>query len=372
MPDRNPPPPEFTPSVISKISSVSHRKLIPYSVIFELTHRCNERCVHCYLDHPTPKEKVEQELSTGEVCDILDQLAEAGTLHLSITGGEIFLRKDIWEIIEHARSRHFAINLLTNATMIDEALADRIKAVAPWEMGISVYGATAETHDRITKLPGSFDKTIAAIRMLKERGLTVNLKCTLMTDNVDEFDLIKDLGEKLDVKYTIDPLIAPGIDGSNRPCGQRISDEDLHRILSDDRFNQGLLTFGTREFTEGAQMTLDTYMCKAGTNFLSIDPYGAVFPCIQFTMEAGSLREQSFKEIWESSEVLKKIRATTMADVEGCSDCSLLPICFRCPGVALLEDGDAFGPSSFACRTSKMRRLVQEKRPASDIDKINT
>lgn len=371
MSDNTPADPRYEPSVLGKISSVSHRRLIPYSVILELTHRCNEKCLHCYLSHPT-KEKVRQELTTDEIRNILDQLAEAGTLHLSITGGEIFLRRDIWEIIEHARGRHFAINLLTNATMIDEALADRIKAVAPWEMGISVYGATAATHDRITQLPGSFEKTIRAITLLKERGLKVNLKCTLMKDNVGEFDLIKTLGERLDVKYTIDPLIAPGIDGSSRPCANRISDEDLHRILGDEKFNQGLLTFGTREYSEGAQMTRDTYMCKAGTNFLSIDPYGNVFPCIQFQMAAGNLRESSFAEIWDHSPVLQKIRATTMADVEKCSECSLLPICFRCPGVALLEDGDAFGPSSFACRTAKMRRLVQEKRPASDIDKIET
>jgi radical SAM protein with 4Fe4S-binding SPASM domain len=371
MSDKTPPEPGFRPSVLGKISSVSHQGLIPYSAIIELTHRCNEKCLHCYLDHPS-REKAQQELTTAEIRGILDQLADAGTLHLSITGGEIFLRRDIWEIIEHARSRHFAINLLTNATMIDEAMADRIKAVAPWEMGISVYGATAETHDKITQFPGSFKKTIAAITMLKARGLKVNLKCTLMNDNVAEFDLIKTLGDRLGVKYTIDPLITPGINGSSRPCGNRISDEDLHRILSDKKFNQGLLTFGTREYSEGAQMTRETYMCKAGTNFLSIDPYGNVFPCIQFQMSAGNLRETSFAEIWANSAVLKKIRQTTMADVEKCSECSLLPICFRCPGVALLEDGDAFGPSSFACRTSKMRRLVQEKRPASDIDDIDT
>jgi len=371
MPENNSSAGEGRPSVTYKISSISHQRLIPYSVIFELTHRCNEKCLHCYLDHPS-REQVQEELTTAEICGILEQLAEAGTLHLSITGGEIFLRRDIWEIIEKARKLHFAINLLTNATMIDEALADRIKAVAPWEMGISVYGATAETHDRITQLPGSFKKTIAAIMMLKARGVKVNLKCTLMKDNVDEFDLIKTLGDRLDVKYTIDPLIAPAISGSSRPCGNRIDDEELHRILSDEQFNQGLLTFGTREYTEGAQMTRDTYMCKAGTNFLSIDPYGNVFPCIQLQMSAGNLRETAFSEIWETSPVLKKIRETTMADVEKCGDCSLLPICFRCPGVALLEDGDAFGPSSFACRTSKMRRLVQEKRPASDIDDIET
>ncbi len=87
MPDNTPPEQMFQPSVVGKISSVSHQKLIPYSVILELTHRCNEKCLHCYLDHPS-KDKVKQELTTAEICGILDQLAEAGTLHLSITGGE--------------------------------------------------------------------------------------------------------------------------------------------------------------------------------------------------------------------------------------------------------------------------------------------
>lgn len=364
-------PPRPGPSLITKISGLSQQQYIPYSVVFELTHRCNERCAHCYLDHPSA-DLARNELSLEEVRGILDQLAACGTLHLSLTGGEIFCRRDIWEIIGHARGLHFALNLLTNATMVDEAIADRLKKIAPWEMGISVYGATAETHDRVTKLPGSFERTLRAIRLFQERGVRVNLKCTLMKDNVGEFDLIKDLGERLGVKYTIDPLIAPAADGSMRPCGNRIDDEELYRILSDQKFNQGLLSFGTREYSEGAAMSRETFMCKAGTNFCSIDPYGRVLPCVQFHLEAGNLREQSFREIWESSPVLLKLRQTTMAEIKPCGKCSLLPLCFRCPGVALLEDGDAYGRSSFACRVSKVRRLIQEKRPVTEIDSVET
>jgi MoaA/NifB/PqqE/SkfB family radical SAM enzyme len=137
--------------LVQQIQERAARKKIPFSCHFDLTYHCNLNCVHCYVvkeDRP--------ELNTAEVKSILDQLAAAGTLYLSFSGGEIFTREDFFEIAEYARKLHFALRLLTNGTLIDEETADRIAALNPDLVSISIYSANPEIHDEITSVPGSF------------------------------------------------------------------------------------------------------------------------------------------------------------------------------------------------------------------------
>src|SRR5207244_9437757 len=91
------------------------RKRLPLSVHFDLTYRCNERCVHCYLDHED-----HGEMTTAEVKDVLDQLASSGTLFLTFSGGELLLRKDFFELLAYARRLQFDVKIKTNAILIKE------------------------------------------------------------------------------------------------------------------------------------------------------------------------------------------------------------------------------------------------------------
>src|SRR5271168_3603936 len=95
---------------------------IPLSVQVDLTYRCNERCVHCYLDHND-----HGEMTTAEIKHLLDEMAEAGVFILTLSGGEIFLRKDFFDILEHARRLMFCVKLKTNAVLIREKEARRLK-----------------------------------------------------------------------------------------------------------------------------------------------------------------------------------------------------------------------------------------------------
>ena len=134
---------------------------IPLSVQLDLTYRCNERCIHCYLDHED-----HGEMSTGEIKDLLDQLAAAGTFFLNFSGGEIFMRKDLFEILEYARKLQFSIKLKTNAVMIRAAKAKRLAALGLESVQISLYSHKPEVHDEITQLPGSFKRTMEGARSM--------------------------------------------------------------------------------------------------------------------------------------------------------------------------------------------------------------
>ena len=152
---------------------------IPLNVHFDLTYRCNERCLHCYLEHED-----HGELTTVEVKGILDQLAGAGTLFLTFSGGEIFLRRDFLELAAYAKQLHFDLSLKTNALLVNRERAARLRALGVSKIQISIYSADPAIHDAITKVRGSFERSLQAIRFLKAQGLQVKIACPLMKLNV--------------------------------------------------------------------------------------------------------------------------------------------------------------------------------------------
>src|SRR3954470_16560605 len=135
------------PSLMQQMGAKALRLGIPLGVQLDLTYRCNERCVHCYLDHDD-----HGEMTTAEIKDLLVQFAAAGVFFLTLSGGEILMRRDFFEILAHARSLLFSVKLKTNAVMIHEREADRIAELSPDSVQISVYSHRAEVHDGITKL----------------------------------------------------------------------------------------------------------------------------------------------------------------------------------------------------------------------------
>src|SRR6202047_125804 len=152
---------------------------IPISVHLDITYRCNERCVHCYLDHED-----HGEMTTAEIKDILNQLSDAGVFFLTLSGGEVLMRRDFLEIVERARQLLFNVKVKTNGVMIREKGAARLRQRGVEQVQISVYSHRTEVHDAITKLPGSLKRTIRAIRFLKSEGLKVVIANVHMHSNL--------------------------------------------------------------------------------------------------------------------------------------------------------------------------------------------
>ena len=139
-----------TPSLMQHLGEKAQLLGVPISVQLDLTYRCNERCIHCYLDHDD-----HGEMNTAEILDLLEQMAAAGVFFLTISGGEILMRRDFFEILEYARKLMFCVKLKTNGVMIREEQAARLARAAIDSVQISIYSHKAEVHDAITKLPGS-------------------------------------------------------------------------------------------------------------------------------------------------------------------------------------------------------------------------
>src|SRR5579883_2726556 len=274
---------------------------IPLTVHIDVTYRCNERCVHCYLDHDD-----KGEMTTQEIKNVLEQLAEAGVFFLVFSGGEVFMRRDFLDLVEHARKLMFNVKVKTNGVMIHQAEARRLRELGVEQVQLSVYSHRPEVHDAITKLPGSFKRTLDAIRFLKSQGLKVTLSNVLMTVNRADQQGTHALAKELGVSYTLDPTVTPKLEG---------------------------------------------YSCSAGHTACYISPYGDVFPCVQFPLPTGNVRRQKFADIWYRSPQMEEVRNIKVKDLPVCSTCTHAASCSRCPGLAYME-GSMRGPSSTDCEKS--------------------
>ena len=243
---------------------------IPLSVQLDVTYRCNERCVHCYLDHNDYGE-----MTTAEIKDLLDQLAAAGVFFLVFSGGEVFLRRDFFELLEYARSLLFSVKVKTNAVMIRENEADRLAELGLDGVQISVYSHRPEVHDGITKLPGSLKRTLAGARLLRERGVKVIFANVLMRQNAFDYEGVRSVALEMGAEFTIDPTITPMMDGKRGVLELNIRQAELQQVLHDET-----LVGSVEEFCAPPsgpledQDAYETLPCSAGHTACYVSPYG--------------------------------------------------------------------------------------------------
>jgi len=340
---------------------------LPWSVHVDLTYRCNERCIHCYLDHED-----HGEMKTQEIKNVLEQLAQTGTLFLTFSGGEIFLRSDLFELLEFARSLHFDISLKTNALLIDVERARKLRELSVRKIQISIYSAEPEVHDAITKVRGSLERTLAAIRFLQAEGLQVKIACPLMKQNLMAYRNVQALAAELGVPYVLDMTITPKMDGDMSLLQLRSSTKELLPILQDASLNPRACSPNSLEAetnsTSGAtgsatssgieSQAYEDIPCSAGHNSCYISPYGDVFPCVQMPVATGNLRNQTFEDIWVRSEEMNRVRAVRESQLPICSKCSIRQYCERCPGLAQMEGGDLLGAYERACELAELNARI--------------
>lgn len=321
---------------------------VPLSAHLDLTYRCNERCDHCYLDHDD-----KGEMTTAEIFGLLDQLANAGVLMLTFSGGEPFLRRDLFEIIARARSLTFNVKLKTNAVMIREAQAKRLRELGVNKVQISVYSHRPEVHDAITRVPGSLKRTIGAIRFLRSQGLNVTLANVLMRYNVHDGPEVQKLARELDAKYTLDPTITPMMNGDTSVLSLRIARDDLANVVRNPDLVGDVDQFCAPPSPQD-ETAMDDVPCSAGHTSCYISPYGDVYPCVQFPLPCGNVRRERFIDIWKNSAPMNEVRSIRLRDLPTCSTCAHGGTCTRCPGLAYME-GNMRGPSSADCEKSFVR-----------------
>lgn len=345
-----------------KLFLASYRANIPLTVIFELTRDCNLACRHCYI--PSADRKLKN-LPTEKVKKILREAARAGAMYVIFTGGEIFLRRDVFEIIAFAKNLRFDVRLFTNATLLDAKKIRRIAGLGVSAVETSLYGAAA-AHDFITRSAGSHAKTVLAIDGLLESGVRVVVKTPLMKTNFGERSWLLSFAKKRKILCRFDPLLAPSDDGGRENLRLRLGPSELETVYREfgPQIPPDLLRAHVRVNPAPRTRREKLVYCGAGRNFASVSCDGILYPCLQLKIPLGDLKEKSFAGIWKagSSEgPLAFIRRAALDDNSPCASCLHLEYCQRCPGLALLEEGDIAAAPSVSCLSSQVRRKVSRR-----------
>ncbi|MGE5125203.1 MAG: radical SAM protein, partial [Betaproteobacteria bacterium] len=216
---------EFTNRLHGRVG----KQRIPLDVSIEVTRRCPLQCAHCYNNLPmADREARSRELSREEHFRLLDELAAAGSLWVLFTGGEIFARADFLDIYLYAKRKGFLVTLFTNGTLITKRIADTLAEYRPFSIEITLYGRTREAYERLTGVPGSYDRCLDGIRLLRERGLPLFLKTVAVSINRNEIPGMKRfVEEELGLPFKFDAMMTPRIDCSASPLEVRLRPEEV-------------------------------------------------------------------------------------------------------------------------------------------------
>jgi len=350
----------------TSFSSSIHKRFLgkraPVEVSIEVTRRCPLDCLHCYNNLPMNDARArEQELTFDEHVRLLDELVAAGCLWVTYTGGEIFARRDFLQIYTEAKKRGFLVTLFTNGTMITARVADYLADWRPFAIEITLYGATREIYEALTQIPGSYNRCLNGIRLLKERNLPLKLKTVPTTINKHEvYEMKRMAEEEFHAEFKFDPLVNPRIDCSQSPLGVRLTAEEVvvldyfdpkrkseyQRLLENER--------ATAAATQENPDENHRYFCGGGISGCAIDPTGNMSICVISHQQGYDIRGGSFQAGWDGR--LKEIRNQPRREAATiCTHCQIRSICGMCPANGELENGDAESPVEFLCEVAHLR-----------------
>jgi len=325
----------------------------PISGTIELTDRCNYNCVHCYINQPAGSQEAKQsELSTTQVLDILDQISDAGCLFLLLTGGEIFLRPDFKEIYLHAKRRGMLLSLFTNGAIITQELADMLALYPPQSIEITMYGATRDTYEAVTRVPGSYGTFCKAVDMLLDRGLRLTLKTVLLTVNIHEFTEMRTFVENRGLKFRYDAILWPRLDGNRTPLQYQIPIEEIVALDINDPERKEAWEFACKETNGYLVREKHIFNCGAGMHNFHINSQGSLTMCNMARLNGYDLKQMRFAEAWQQMGDQRELERKLSTP---CQTCTLGALCNQCPGWSQLIHGDNETPVEFICQLAHLR-----------------
>jgi radical SAM protein with 4Fe4S-binding SPASM domain len=348
-------------AVLGGVQTWAHDRHVPLNVMIELTQRCNIRCQHCYnFDRDLPRRDSscatgQPELSRDELLGLISTVHAAGCLFLNFTGGEALLHPDLFALMDHATSLNMAIGLLTNGVLLRPGL---VAGLARYRnltrVGISLYGASAAVHDQITQAPGSFERTWAGIRRLRDKNIPVFLKFIVMRGNAHQVEAMAAQAKQVELPHGFDTTITARHDGTRGSLATRIDQQQLEDLCGGPLRHQ-LRTGPERTFTD------EQFACNCARGNCAITAQGDVQPCMSVPMVAGNIRQQPFADIWRSSPLFQWIRGLRIADYAACAPCAHKSWCTRERGAAYTYSGSYTGTDPLVCAKAEIsHRLALE------------
>jgi radical SAM protein with 4Fe4S-binding SPASM domain len=325
---------------------------VPWQVHWDLTYACQLKCAHCYqmnLDWNRGGE-----LPTERILETLDELRRLGTQELTFSGGDPFVRRDFASLVERACANELAVTIYSSGAAIKPDVAGHLARCGVEAVEVTLMGADAETHDALTRRPGSFGRLLSSIANLREAGVNVKGKTIVTRDNLHQVERIAALCEQLDIGSQMDPNVW-------RPW--KGSEMQIRHLKLD--------TEGRREFhrrhgqpkPQDRTCAMGVQICNAGRKRLGITPFGKVNPCITYGegRVLGDLHDQSITEIWLDSPVMREYREMTSESYPKCHSCTMSAFCDWCPGLFSWAGNEYTEPYASLCEDTDAKKHVWEE-----------
>lgn len=343
----------------------SQGRRIPWTGAIELTARCNLKCVHCYINLAEKDEGAQgNELTSSEVCGLLDEITDKGCLNLLLTGGEIFLRNDFLDIYTHAKRKGLIVTLFTNGTLITSRIADYLRDWPPHAVEITLYGSTEATYSRVTGVTGAFSRCIRGLDLLMDRGIRVRLKTMVLTLNKHELGEMESFASQRGLDFHFDPVLNMRLDSNRAPRRYRLSPEQVVALdMCNEKRTRAWKDFISRHSGPPREPE-KLYRCGAGLGNFHIDSFGRLSPCIISRKPSYELRTGGFAQGWH--QFLPEVISRTRSRVAPCQTCRIASLCDQCPGMAQLEYGDQEKRVDYFCKVAHLRAQalgLEEKGP---------
>ena len=317
------------------------------SLHIEIANECNERCVHCYIPHEFKTKSIDPTIFYRTVEDG----RAMNIINVTISGGEPLLHDEILGFLRRCHKLDLSVNILSNLTLLTDELIEEMKKNPLLCVQTSIYSMDASTHDSITKVKGSLEKTKNNLLKLKEVGIPLQISCPIMKQNKESFNDVIAFGEENGISVAVDYVIFAAYDHTNCNLVNRLSLEEVSQSF-DKRATKEYVEFICSQADEKNALAAEDPICSICRYYICVSAEGTVFPCIGWQANViGDLNKQSLREIWETSDDIKKLRQITRQAFPKCVNCEDRGYCNICMMSNSNEnkDADAFRINEYHC-----------------------
>lgn len=337
---------------------------------FELSSRCNERCIHCYI--PNEKKNHGEDMSSTKVKQLIDEYVEMGGIHVTFSGGEAFLHKELIDLVRYCRERDLKVSILSNLIAVTDKQIEELKELNISLIQVSLYSMDPKKHDFITTIKGSLERTKRVIEKLVAADIPVQISCPIMKANQDGYEQVLEYAKSLKIKAECDYIIMAQSDLNTQNLANRLSLEETEKLLRtiiEKDIDYREITLQQLPVSDRIRFDLENYLkepvCGVGYDNCCISANGDVYPCSGWGgYVIGNVNEQSLREIWLNSTKAKELRSITKASFPQCIKCEARNYCSSCLVRNYNESGgDMFAVNKHFCDVAFLtKRLVEEYR----------
>lgn len=324
----------------------------------EITSKCNERCVHCYIPHDNKVSVIEPAL----FYDILKQCKRMRLLHLTLSGGEPMMHKHFCDFLRKCKEYDFSVNVLSNLTLLNNEIITEMKRNPLLGVQVSLYSMDSNIHDEITQMRGSFEKTKNAIIKLIENDIPLQISCPIMRQNKNCYDDVVNWAKKQKIHVSDDYVIIARYNHTTQNLSCRLSISEIKEVINDRIANDiNYLVQIKKEAEKKKNVTSNDIVCSVCHSSICIADNGNVYPCAGWQgYIVGNVKETSLQEIWVNSEKVQYLRSLRKQDFPKCIQCTENEFCTMCMVRNANENplGDPLAVNEYFCNIAKINKQM--------------